>query len=159
MELWGWCLVFCELALLSVYCICQSLMNWQQIRWYFNVVKIGAGFPYCSYSFQFYGWIVVRGGHWVLPAGVGMGICEPGLGKTLFLSFSYLLMSLQMLSSAAAALWGGLNVCRETSLFTTFTPSPGTLSNKNVLLGTVLSAPPNDFYSHTVSFLNLLSTS
>lgn len=40
----------------------------------------------------------------VLPAGLRVGICEQELGKTFFLSFSYLLMSLQMFSSASVAL-------------------------------------------------------
>lgn len=30
-------------------------------RWYFNVVKVGAGNPSCSYSFQLYRWMVVLG--------------------------------------------------------------------------------------------------
>lgn len=134
-----WCSV--NRPCFSVYCMCQSLMNWQQIRHlnlYFNVVKIGAGHPYCSYSFQFYRWIVVGGGIGFTSRGQG-GVCEPGLGKT----FSYLLMSLQTVSSVTM----GLLMSIETSV----PSSLGTLSNRNVLLDMVLSAPHKDFYSHTVS--------
>lgn len=100
--------------------------------WYFNVVIIGAGYPNCSYSLQLYQWMVVTG-KLVLPAGVGMGICEPGLGKTLFQFFSYLLTSLQVLVCNHGSLRWIKCLQREITLCNIHVITGHFLSNKNVL--------------------------
>lgn len=108
-----------------------------QMFWYFNVMKVGAGYPYCSHSFHLYLWIMVGGRG---------GFVNQGWERLCF-RLSLIYWCICRLSSLRLCLWGGFNVYRECfglwNVHQRRALAPY-FYNKNVLLGTVLSAPPNN---------------
>lgn len=131
-------------------CLCLSVTNELAADQTFkpqhvNVVKVGAGDPSCSYSFQVYWWIMIR---WVTGFGFASGefgwAFITGVCKRLLLSFFLLFIDNR------GSLWCIKCLEREIVLWKTFTSSPLPLSSKNVLTGTVLSVATNHFYSYTI---------